>query len=134
MWGGEMAVQLKIKVIFWQHGITGQLVMGAPEGYPAPPFYNKIVCNTAHEAEHYSRLMRDQEASRESMIDEEREGIEGEMIRNLRSHMHHQMAHARNAMNRDFLRIWLERQERMVNKTRSERVSYLHAEGFESGH
>lgn len=126
--------QLAIKVIFWQNQISGQLVMGAPEPFPAPRFYNKIVCRTAHEAERYSQMMRDQEASREAMIDEQRDAIEGEMIRNLRSHMHNQIANARNAMNADFLRIWLQRQEAMVNKTRSTRTSYLHSEGFEIGH
>jgi hypothetical protein len=127
-------VQLRVKVVFWQHAITGELVMGAPEPWPAPPYYNKIVCHTAHEAETYSQKMREQEASREAMIDEERDRVEGEMIRNLRSHMHSQIANARNAKNADFLRYWLKKQETMVNKTREERVSYLHAEAFEHGH
>jgi hypothetical protein len=108
--------------------------MGAPEQWPAPPYYNKIVCHTAHEAERYSQKMREQEASREAMIDEERDAIEGEMLRNLRGHMHSQIANARNNMNRDFLRIWLERQERMVSRTQIRRESYLHAEGYEYGH
>jgi hypothetical protein len=127
-------VQLETKIVFWRNQITGQLVMGAPERWPAPQYHTKIVCHTAHEAEQYSQLMREQEASREAMIDEERDRIEGEMIRNLRSHMHNQMANARNAMNRDFLKIWLERQERLVNKVRHRRESYLHAEAFERGH
>jgi hypothetical protein len=126
--------QLATKVVFWQHAVTGQLVMGAPENFPAPPYHSKIICHTAQEAERYSQLMREQEASREAMIDEERDRIEGEMIRNLRGHMHSQMANARNAMNRDFLRIWLERQEKLVNKVRHRRESYLHAEAFERGH
>jgi len=128
-----MNAQLKTKIVYWQHGVTGQIVMGAPEVFPAPPYYNKIVCHTAYEAERYSQLMREQEASREAMIDEEREAIEGEMIRNLRSHMHNQIANARNAMNRDFLRIWLQRQETMVSP-RMNRVSYLHSEAYEQGH
>jgi hypothetical protein len=127
-------VQLRTKICFWQNGITGQIVMGAPEQFPAPPFHTKIICGTVHEAERVSQLMREQEASREALIDEERDRVEGEMIRNLRGHMHHQMANARNAMNKDFLRIWLDRQERMVDKTRSKRESYLHAEAYERGH
>ncbi len=129
-----MDAQLRVKIVFWQHAVTGQLVMGWPEQFPAPPYYNKIVCGTAHEAERYSQMMRDQEASREAMIDEERDRIEGEMIRNLRSHMHHQKANARNAMNRDFLDIWLRRQEGMIgNRTRMTRESYLHSEAYEHG-
>jgi hypothetical protein len=121
-------------ITFWQHQISGQIVMGLPEMYPAPPYHNKLVAHTAHEAEHYSQMMREQEASREAMIDEQRERIEGEMIRNLRSHMHNQMANAKNAMNRDFLRIYLQRQEHAIDKTKTKRVSYLHSEAFESGH
>jgi hypothetical protein len=127
------AVQLRVKIVFWQNNVTGQLLMGAPEQFPAPPYHTKIVCHTANEAEHYSRLMREQEISREAMIDEQREEIEGEMLRNLRGHMHHQMAHARNAMNRDFLRIFLERQEKQINKRKTTRTSYLHAEAHEAG-
>jgi len=122
-----------IRVVFWQNAITGELLMGAPEQFAAPPYHNKIVCNTAHEAERYSQLMRQQEQSREAMIDEERDRVEGEMIRNLRGHMHNQMANARNAMNRDFLRIWMERQEKSISKTHTKRESYLHAEGYEHG-
>jgi hypothetical protein len=125
--------QLSQPIVYWQHAITGQLVMGAPENFPAPPYHSKIVCRTAHEAEKYSQMMREQEASREAMVDEERAAIEEEMLRNLRGHMHNQMANARNAMNRDFLRIWLTRQEGMISKTRSTRISYLHSEGHEHG-
>lgn len=126
--------QLSVPIVYWQNGITGQLLMGAPECFPAPAYHNKIVCHTTHEAEFYSRLMRQQEASREAMIDDERDAIEEEMLRNLRGHMHHQMANARNNMNRDFLKIWLERQEKAVNKRHTKRESYLHAEAFEHGH
>lgn len=121
------------KITFWMDTRTGQLTMGLPEEFPAPPFYEKIVCGTAHEAEKYSARMRQQEASREAMKDEEREQVEGEIIRNLRGHMHNQMANARNAMNRDFLRLFLKRQEQAVNKTKMKRESYLHSEAYESG-
>lgn len=130
MWNNA---QLSTPIVFWQHQITGQVVMGLPENYPAPEYYNKLVAHTAHEAETYSQTMREQEAAREAMIDEEREQIEGELLRNLRSHMHHQMANARNAMNRDFLRIWMERQDTFLDRTKSKRESYLHFEAFEQG-
>jgi hypothetical protein len=129
-----MNAQLKTKIVYWLDTRSGQLTMGLPESFPAPPFYEKIVCGTAREAETYSRRMREQEHSRESMVDEQREEIEGELIRNLRGHMFNQMANARNAKNRDFLRIFLERQESAVNKTKMKRESYLHSEAFEHGH
>jgi len=124
---------MSVKVVFWQNQITGQVVMGLPEQYPAPRYYNKIVAQTAHDAEHYSQVMREQEAAREAMIDEEREQIEGEILRNLRGHMHSQIANARNNMNRDFLKIWLARQETFLDKTKFRRESYLHSEAYESG-
>jgi hypothetical protein len=126
--------QLAVKICFWQHQISGQIVMGLPEQYPTPPFYNKLVAHTAHEAERYSQMMREQEAAKEAMIDEQREQIEGEILRNLRGHMHNQIANARNAMNRDFLKIWLERQDTYLDKTKTKRASYLHSEAFEHGH
>ena len=124
---------LATKIVFWEHGITGQLMQGLPENFPAPPYYNKIICGTAHEAETWSRKLREQEASRDAMVDEEREKIEGEMIRNLRSHMHSQIANARNNVNRDFLIYWLRKQDQMKSKTKSKRESYLHAEAYEKG-
>ena len=125
--------QLSKPVVFWQHSVTGQIVMGLPENYPAPEFYNKLVAHTAHDAERWSQMMREQESAKEAMIDEEREAIEGEILRNLRGHMHSQMANARNAMNRDFLRIWLERQDSFLDRTKTKRESYLHTEAFEQG-
>ena len=125
--------QLKVKIVFWLDTRSGQLTMGLPENFPAPPFYEKVICGTAHEAERCSQKMREQEAAREALIDEERERVEGELVRNLRSHMFNQMANARNAMNRDFLRMYLERQEGAINKTRTKRESYLHSEGYEHG-
>ena len=128
-----MNAQLKTKIVFWMDTRTGQLTMGLPENFPAPPFYEKIICGTVYEAEKYSGRMRAQEQAREAAEDNVREEIEGEMLRNLRGHMHNQMANARNNMNRDFLRIFLERQERAVNKTKLKRESYLHAEAYEHG-
>lgn len=129
-----MNAQLKTKIVFWLDTRSGQLTMGLPENFPAPPYYEKIVCGTAHEAETVSRKMREQEQSREAMIDEHREEIEGELIRNLRGHMYTQMANARDSKNRDFLRIFLDRQEKAVNKTKMKRESYLHSEAYEQGH
>jgi hypothetical protein len=126
--------QLSTPIVFWQDSISGQIVMGLPERFPAPPYYNKLVARTAHDAEHYSQMMREQEASREAIVDEQREETETAMLRNLRSHMHSQMANARNAMNRDFLKIWLERHSDYKDPTKTKRESYLHAEGFEAGH
>src|SRR5690348_15464747 len=98
---------LAVKIVFWLDTLTGLYKMGLPEQFPAPPYHEKIVCATAHEAERISAIIRQQEASLEARKDEEREEVEGRYLRNLRSHMHNQIANARNAMNRDFLKYFL---------------------------
>lgn len=111
-----------------------QLYMGLPEPFPAPFGMERIVCATALQAEFWSRRMREQEQVREEAKDEERERIEGPIRKNLRSHIQHLMANARNNKNRDFLRLHLESYDKKPDKTRSKRISYLHSEAFERGH
>jgi hypothetical protein len=77
--------------------------------------------------------MRKQEAIRCEMEDEQREMIEGPIRANLRSYMYHQMANARNNMNREFLRRHLELYSDRSDKTKMRHESYLHAEGYERG-
>jgi hypothetical protein len=129
-----MNAQLSRKIVFWRDTLTNNIKMGLPEEFPAPDWHEKIVCSTAHEAEHWSQKMREQEALREQMEDEKREEIEGRLRANLRSHMMHLMANARNNLNREFLRKHLESYESRPDKTRMRRESYLHAEGYEKGH
>ncbi len=129
-----MNAQLSRKIVFWLNTTNGQLVMGLPEEYPAPTFYEKIVCNTAHDAERLSQRMREQEAEREAMEDENREYIEAELVRNLRGHIHAQIAKARDWKNREFLQRHLELYDQRQAKWKWKRESYLHAEGYEHGH
>ena len=128
-----MNAQLQTKIVYWYNGTSGEIRMGLPEDFPAPYGFEKIVCNSAHEAEIWSERMRRWEAVKEQMEDEQREMIEGPIRDNLRSYMHHQMANARNNMNREFLRRHLELYDKKPDKTKSKRVSYLHAEAFEKG-
>lgn len=108
--------------------------MGLPEEFPAPYLHEKIVCNTAHEAEQWSQKMRGQEAIREQMKDDERAEIEDRLRANLRHHIQHLMANARNNLNREFLRRHLEAYDNRPDKTRMRRESYLHSEAYEKGH
>lgn len=128
-----MNAQLGTKIVFWRDTLTGNIKMGLPVEFPAPDFHEKIVCNTAHDAEHWSQVMRNQEASREQMEDEKREEIESRLKANLRSHILHLMANARNNLNREFLRRHLEAYDNRPDKTRMRRESYLHAEAYEKG-
>ena len=129
-----MQAQLSTKIVFWLDTRTGQYVMGLPENYPAPAFYEKVVCNTAHEAERFSQIMRQQEAERESWEAEERERIESELVRNLRGHIHSQIANARDWKNREFLQRHLALYDQRQARWKWKRESYLHSEGYEKGH
>ena len=129
-----MNAQISTKIVYWYDGTTGEIRMGLPENFPAPYGFEKIVCNTAHEAEVWSERMRKQEAIKQQMEDEERELIEGQLRSNLRSHIHHQMANARNNINREFLRRHLELYDKRQDRWKMTRESYLHNEGYEQGH
>lgn len=129
-----MNIQLRNKICFWYDGTTGEIRMGLPESFPAPYGFEKIVCNSAHEAEVWSERMRKQEAVKTQMENEQREMIEGPIRANLRSFMYHQMANARNNINREFLRRHLELYDQRPDKTKMDRISYLHSEGYEKGH
>lgn len=129
-----MNSQLSTKIVYWYDGTTGEIRMGLPERYPAPYGFEKIVCNSAHDAEVWSERMRKQEAMKIQMEDEQREMIEGPIRSNLRNHILHQMANARNNLNREFLRRHLEIYDQRPDKTKMNRISYLHSEGYEKGH
>jgi hypothetical protein len=126
--------QLQTKIIYYYNGVTGAITMGLPEQYSAPYGWQKIVCHTAHEAEVWSARMRRWEAFKQQMEDEQRELIEGPIRDNLRRHIQHLAANARNNMNRDFLLMHLNNYDKRPDLTRTERISYLHAEAHESGH
>lgn len=127
------AAQLHTKIVFWYEGTTGEIRMGLPEIFPAPYGWQKIVCNTAQEAETWSQRMRQWEKVKQEMEDEQRELVEGPIRDNLRKHIHHLAANARNNMNRDFLLMHLQKYDARGDKTRTERESYLHSEAFEHG-
>jgi hypothetical protein len=129
----RLNAQLATKIVFWHDGTRGEIRMGLPEQFPAPAGFEKIVCNTMHEAEVWSERMRKWEAYKYQMEDEQREMIEGPIRANLRSYMRHQMANARNNLNRDFLRQHLESYGNRPDKTKMRRESYLHAEAYEKG-
>ena len=124
---------LSQKVCYWHDGTSGEIRQGLPENYPAPHGFEKIVCNTAHEAELWSTRMRRWEAVKQAMEDEQREMIEGPIRANLRKHIQHLASNARNNMNRDFLLMHLKNYDSRPDLTKTRRVSYLHSEGFEQG-
>lgn len=129
-----MNAQLSKKIVYWLDTTNGQIKMGLPEDYPAPDFHEKIVCNSAHEAEMWSERMRQQEAMREAIKDAQREEIEGKMRYQYRSHILHLMANAQDYANREFLRRHLELYDQRPDRMQMKQESYLHSEGYEKGH
>jgi hypothetical protein len=125
--------QLDKKVVFYKDA-SGKIMSGMPENLPAPRGYEKIICNSAHEAERFSELQRRQERFEHRRQQEERGQIEGHFQKEWRSEAYNLMVNARDSKNREFMRRALERNAQRGDPTAFERESYLHAEGFEQNH
>lgn len=125
--------QLSHKAIFYYNGTTGEIVGGLPEQFPAPYGYEKIVCNSAAEAEKWSARQRKHEDSKHELKQYERELVEGPIRDELRHHIQHLASNARDNTNRDFLLRHLSQYEKKPDPWKYKRESYLHAEGFEHG-
>jgi hypothetical protein len=133
--GARRNAQLSKKVCYWRDTDTGKLKMGLPENYPVPDHHEKIVCGTTHEAEFMSDRMRRQERSEDQRYAETRGAKEEAIKSQIRGNIHHQMANARNPMNREFLRRYMEKYGDGPNDpTAAQRESFLHNEGYEQGH
>ncbi len=125
--------QLSNKPVYFYNSTSGEIMNGLPEEFPAPFGYQKIVCTSAHEAEIWSERQRKYENFKHSLQQEERGMIEGRIRDELRSHLLHLMANARNNLNRDFLKAALAKMDAKPDPWRMKRESYLHAEAFENG-
>ena len=128
--GWSKTAQLSKKPTFYRDA-SGKLMAGLPENIPAPKGYQRIVCNTAAEAERYSELQRRQEQVEHRRQQEQRGAVEAEFIGQIRSDRRTLMANARDNKNRDFLRRAEQMSEGRRDPTAYERESYLHAEAFE---
>jgi len=129
--GWTKTAQLSKKVTFYKDA-SGKIMSGMPENLPAPRGYEKIICNSAHEAERLSELQRRQERVEHRRQQEQRGAIEAEFIGQIRSDRRTLMANARDNKNRDFLRRAEEMSANRYDPTAYERESYLHAEAYES--
>lgn len=126
-------VQLSNKPVFYYNPANGAIWQGLPEQFPPPLGWQKIVCTSAHEAEMWSERMRKWDQLTHQMTMDEREQVEGPMREELRSSLRHQMANARNNVNRDFLQRAMETLDAQASKWKYKRESYMHAEAFENG-
>ena len=131
--GMSSKAQIDRKPVFYRDA-SGKIMTGMPENIPAPKGYEKVVCNNVIEAERFSEMQRRQERVEHSRSQAERGAIEAQFQAEIRSEMHTKMANARNAINRDFMKRALERNEGRKDPTAFERESYLHAEAYEDKH
>ena len=127
--------QISKKICYWRDVKSGKLKMGLPENFPAPDFHEKIVCGSSYEAEHWSEMMRQQDRRDDQRYAETRGAKEEEIKKEIRGELLHRMSNARNSLNREFLRVYMEKHgDRSSDPTAARRESYLHSEGFEDGH
>ena len=128
-----------VNVVFWYSKKLDHIRVGAPEWFPIPRNlvmlgYEKIVCRTARELEKWSQKMRDQERRERERSDEQRDAFEGPILKKMRDDLHHQMANARNNINRDFCRQALLQLQEYEDRRLIEKLeSMMHVEGFEDG-
>lgn len=129
-----------VNVVFWFSKKLNHIRVGLPEMYPIPRNlvllgYDKIVCRSAAEVQKWSQKMRDQERIAEERTAEERDKFEGPLLDKMRKDLLSQMANARNAINRDFLKAALAKMDEYEERRRKEkRESMMHQEAFEDGH
>ena len=120
-----MNAQLSNKCVFFYQPTSGAIWQGFGEWQPCPRGWQKIVCNTAREAEQWSERMRKWDSVMHEISQEEREMVEGPMRDEMRAELRHQMANARNNINREFLRRAMERLDKQGNRMRYKRESYM---------
>ncbi|HEX5426503.1 MAG TPA: hypothetical protein VFW94_23350 [Candidatus Acidoferrales bacterium] len=120
-----MNVQLSNKPCFFYNPGTGAVWQGLGEWHDPPPGWQKIVCNSAREAEIWSDRMRKWDQLMHEISQDEREMVEGPIREEMRSDLRHRMANARNNVNREFLRKALENLDRGSTKWRYKRESHM---------
>jgi hypothetical protein len=122
--------QLGRKPVFYTNSL-GEITSGMPENVPVPRGYEKVVCNSVQEAEHWSERQRQWERVKHGKIQEDRQRIEEPIHQEIRSEMHNRMSNARNSVNREFMRRAIETSDAKHSPWKYDRESYLHSEAFE---
>lgn len=116
------------------YGGTGEIIMGLPEQYAAPPGFEKVVCTSTAAAEKWSGRMRKWDETKEEIAQMYQRKQEEDQVRQMRSDMIHNITNARNQVNRDFAIQALANFDRHYEERFAmERTSYLHSEGHEAG-
>ena len=117
------------------YGGTGEIIMGLPEQYAAPPGFEKIVCTSTAAAEKWSARMRKWEETKEEIAQMYQRHQEEQQVRQMRSDMINNITNARDQINREFaIQALANFDKRYEERFKMERTSFLHSEAYESNH
>lgn len=114
---------------------TGEIIMGLPECYAAPPGFEKVVCTTAKQAESWSKMMRKWDETKEKIAQAYQRHQEAEQVEAIRSQMRDNIRNARDQRNRDFaIQALANFDKRYEDRFEWQRESFLHSEAYDSSH
>lgn len=112
-------------------GGTGEIIMGLPEQYAAPPGFEKIVCTSTAAAEKWSGRMRVWDAAKEQIAQAYQRKQEEHQYKALLSEFDHKIANASNNINRDFMiHAKANAIKRYEDRYAMTRESFLHSEAY----
>ncbi len=129
----------QIAVVFYYQKSSGRIEVGFPDSFPIPPAFaaigfEKIVCRSAAEVDLWDKKKRAQEAREEEMTDEQREAFEGPLRAWARQQLVTSYMNARNAINKTFCKMALDRLDEEERRRKMKRESFQHIVGYEDGH
>ena len=113
------------------YGGTGEIIMGLPEQYAAPPGFEKVVCTSTAAAEKWSARMRKWEETKEEIAQMYQRHQEEKQFKDVLSDMDNKIANARDNINRDFMiQARANAVKRYEDRFAMKRESFLHSEAF----
>jgi len=130
---------LRIAVVFYTWPKNGnRITVGFPEQFPAPHGAVKNICRTAKEVEKWDARLRQQEKDDAEKSAEERERVEGPLVKYMNDEFNRLRASAQDNKNREFmdasaklLAAKREAREKAEKANKTEGVMYL--ESHEQG-
>ena len=113
------------------YGGTGEIIMGLPEQYAAPPGFEKVVCTSTAAAEKWSARMRKWEETKEEIAQMYQRHQEEKQFKDVLSDIDNKIANARDNINRDFMiQARANAVKRYEDRFAMKRESFLHSEAF----
>ena len=113
------------------YGGTGEIIMGLPEQYAAPPGFEKIVCTSTAAAEKWSARMRKWEETKEEIAQMYQRHQEEKQFKAVLSDIDNKIANARDNINRDFMiQARANAVKRYEDRFAMKRESFLHSEAY----